>query len=131
MKAPLLLKDRYLLSALVVSAVVAVLIHFPEVLSLSDVLEREELFAGMEPEDVFNEILFTFISLLLLFWINSRIFRFNTPLVRITRRKMLLSFLLTWAARTSSGSSSCCFITGSTFRPSMSWCTITCTRSGI
>lgn len=98
MKAPLLLKDRYLLSALVVSAVVAVLIHFPEVLSLSDVLEREELFAGMEPEDVFNEILFTFISLLLLFWINSRIFRFNTPLVRITRKKMLLSFLLTWAA---------------------------------
>lgn len=95
MKAPLLFKDRYLLSTLIVSAVVAVLIHFPEVLSLSDRFEREELFAGMEPRDVFNEIFFTFISLLLLFWINMRIFRFNTPMIRMTRGKMALSFFLT------------------------------------
>lgn len=98
MKAPLLFKDRYLLSTLIVSAVVAVLIHFPEVLSLSDSFEREELFAGMEPRDVFNEIFFTFISLLLLFWINMRIFRFNTPMIRMTRGKMALSFFLTWGA---------------------------------
>ena len=98
MKAPLLFKDRYLLSTLIVSAVVAVLIHFPEVLSLSDRFEREELFAGMEPRDVFNEIFFTFISLLLLFWINMRIFRFNTPMIRMTQGKMALSFFLTWGA---------------------------------
>ena len=98
MKAPLLFKDRYLLSTLIVSAVVAVLIHFPEVLSLSDRFAREELFAGMEPRDVFNEIFFTFISLLLLFWINMRIFRFNTPMIRMTRAKMALSFFLTWGA---------------------------------
>ncbi len=98
MKAPLLFKDRYLLSTLIVSAVVAVLIHFPEVLSLSDSFERQELFADMEPQDVFNEILFTFISLLLLFGINRRLFRFNDPLIRVTRRKMALSFFLTWAA---------------------------------
>lgn len=98
MKAPLLFKDRYLLSTLIVSAVVAVLIHFPEVLSLSDRFEREELFEGMEPRDVFNEIFFTFISLLLLFWINMRIFRFNTPMIRMTRGKMALSFFLTWGA---------------------------------
>lgn len=97
MKAPLV-KDRYRLSTLIVSAVVAVLIHFPEVLSLSDSFERQELFTGMDPRDVLNEILFTFISLLVLFRINTRIFRFNSPLVRITRRKMALSFLLTWAA---------------------------------
>lgn len=98
MKTPLPFKDRYLLSTLIVSAVVAVLIHFPEVLSLSDCFERQELFAGMEPKDVINEILFTFLSLLLLFWINTRIFRFNSPLVRVTRGKMVLSFLLTWVA---------------------------------
>lgn len=98
MKAPRLFKDRYLLSTLIVSAVVAVLIHFPEVLSLSDSFERQELFAGMEFQDVFNEILFTFLSLLLLFWINVRIFRFNSPLVRVTKGKMTLSFFLTWAA---------------------------------
>ncbi len=49
----------------------------------------------MEPQDVINEILFTFISLLLLFWINMRIFRFNTPMVRVTKTKMALSFFLT------------------------------------
>ncbi len=98
MKAPRLFKDRYLLSTLIVSAVVAVLIHFPEVLSLSDSFERQELFAGMEFQDVLNEILFTFLSLLLLFWINMRIFRFNAPLVRVTKGKMILSFFLTWAA---------------------------------
>ncbi len=99
MKAPLTFKDRYPITTLIVSAVVAVLIHFPEVLSLSDSFERQELFAGMEPQDVINEILFTFISLLLLFWINMRIFRFNTPMVRVTKTKMALSFFLTWAAK--------------------------------
>lgn len=98
MKAQSLFRNRYWYSTLIVSAVVAVLIHFPEVLSLSDAFERQELFAGMAPRDVFNEIFFTFITLLILFWLNTRIFRFHTPLVRMTRRKMALSFLLTWAA---------------------------------
>lgn len=98
MKALARFKDKYLLSTLTISAVVAVLIHFPEVLSLSDSLERQELFPGMDPEDVINEILFTFISLLLLFGMNTLIFRFNTPMVRMTRMKMAFSFLVTWVA---------------------------------
>lgn len=96
MKVPRLFKDRYVLSTLIVSAVVAVLTHFPEVLSLSDHFEQHVLFPEMQCMDVFNEILFTFISLLVLFWINTRIFRFGNPLVRVTKRKMVLSFLLTW-----------------------------------
>ena len=98
MKALVLFKDRYTLSTLIISAVVSALIHFPEVLSLSDSFEQHALFPDMKPSDVINEILFTFVSLLLLFWINRRIFRFNTPLVRVTTTKMVLSFLLTWAA---------------------------------
>lgn len=128
MKAPLTFKDRYPITTLIVSAVVAVLIHFPEVLSLSDSFERQELFAGMEPQDVINEILFTFISLLLLFWINMRIFRFNTPMVRVTKTKMALSFFLTWPRAASSDSCSYCCTTSSTFRPSTPWFTTTCTR---
>lgn len=96
MKAPSLFRDKYWLSTLIISAVVAVLIHFPEVLSLSDSLERQELFPDMQPKDVLNEILFTFISLLLLFGLNTLVFRFNSPLVRVTTPKMVLSFLLTW-----------------------------------
>lgn len=98
MKASCWLKDNYLLSTVIISAVVAVLIHFPEVLSLSDSFERQELFPDMQPGDVLNEIVFTFISLLLLFGLNTCIFRFNSPFVRVTKVKMILSFLLTWVA---------------------------------
>lgn len=97
MKAHRSFKDKYLLSTLIVSAVVAVLTHFPEVLSLSDHFEQHALFPEMNYVDVLNEILFTFISLLFLFWINTRIFRFGTTLVRVTKGKIILSFLLTWA----------------------------------
>ena len=92
------LKDKYTLSTLIISAVVAVLIHFPEVLSLSDRFEQHALFPQMRFVDVANEVAFTFLSLLLLFWINTRIFRFNAPMVRITAAKMALSFPLTWVA---------------------------------
>ena len=128
MKAPLTFKDRYPITTLIVSAVVAVLIHFPEVLSLSDSFERQELFAGMEPQDVINEILFTFISLLLLFWINMRIFRFNTPMVRVTKTKMALSFFLTWAASSLFGQLFVLLHHQFDIRPSTPWFTTTCTR---
>ncbi|WP_290540728.1 histidine kinase [Alistipes sp.] len=97
MKAYRSFRDKYLLSTLIISAVVAVLTHFPEVLSLSDHFEQHALFPGINPVDVLNEILFTFLSLLFLFWINARIFRFGTSLVRVTKGKITLSFLLTWA----------------------------------
>lgn len=81
---------------LIISAVVSLLIHFPEVLSLSDSFEQHALFPGMQIGDVVNEIVFTFISLLILFWINTRIFHFDNPMARMTALKIVLSFLLVW-----------------------------------
>lgn len=43
-----------------------------------------------------NEILFTFVSLLILFAINTRLFHFNQASIKITAAKILLSFILTW-----------------------------------
>lgn len=96
MKAQAVVTDKYTISTLIISAVVALLIHFPEVLSLSDSFEQHTLFPGMKMGDVVNEIIFTFISLLLLFWINTRFFHFNNPQARMSIPKILLSFLLTW-----------------------------------
>ena len=96
MKALFPLKDKYMLSTLIISAVVAVLIHFPEVLSLSDSFEQHALFPDMAFADVVNEVVFTFISLLILFRVNTLIFRFNAPVSRMTIAKMVLSFLLMW-----------------------------------
>lgn len=88
--------DKYLLATLIISLVVAVLIHFPESVSLFDRFESHTLFPGMKFADVANEVFFTFISLLLLFAVNTRIFHFNQTSIKITWSKIVLSFILTW-----------------------------------
>lgn len=89
-------KDKYVLSTVIISVAVAVLIHFPESVSLFDRFESHSLFPGMKFMDVANEILFTFLSLLLLFAVNTRLFHFNQSSIKIMGTKILLSFILTW-----------------------------------
>ena len=90
------MKNRYTLFVIMVSVSVAVLIHFPELVSLLDILEGATLFPEMEPIDVASEVLFTFISLIILFEVNTLLFHFNQSAVKITWQKMLLSLVLTW-----------------------------------
>ena len=87
--------DKYVLSVVVISVVVAFLTHFPELISLFDHSGQNSLFSGMSMADVANEILFTFVSLLILFAMNTVLFGFNRPTARITWGKMILSFVLT------------------------------------
>ena len=89
-------KDKYLLSTVIISLVVAVLIHFPESVSLFDKFETHSLFPGMKFMDVANEVLFTFLSLIILFAINTRLFHFNQVSIKITGTKIILSFVMTW-----------------------------------
>ncbi|MEG1607648.1 MAG: histidine kinase [Mucinivorans sp.] len=89
-------KKKYLLTVVVISAMVSVLIHFPESISLFDQDEHEALFPGMRMVDVFGEVLFTLVSLLLMFWLNTLLFKFNNPLQKIDWFRVVLSFLLTW-----------------------------------
>lgn len=91
-----IIKDKYLLSTVIISVVVAVLIHFPELVSLFDRFESHSLFPGMRFIDVANEVWFTFLSLLVLFAINTRLFHFNQASIKITGTKILLSFIFTW-----------------------------------
>ena len=107
-------KDKYILSTVIISLAVAVLIHFPESVSLFDRFESHSLFPGMKFIDVANEILFTFLSLLLLFAINTRLFHFNQASIKITGTKILLSFTERLI-----------------FRPSMPWYIIICIHCGI
>lgn len=88
--------DKYVLAVVVISVVVAFLTHFPELISLFDHSGENNLFPGMRMVDVANEVFFTFISLLILFALNTFFFRFNRPAARITWGKMVLSFVLTW-----------------------------------
>ncbi|WP_370648542.1 sensor histidine kinase [uncultured Parabacteroides sp.] len=88
--------DRYVIALGVISLVVAFLTHFPELISLFDRSGQNNLFPGMHWADVANEILFTFIALLLLFVMNTVLFKFDRPTEHISWWKLLLSFVLTW-----------------------------------
>lgn len=88
--------NKYTLSVVLVSITVAVLIHFPELISLfRDIGGKAQLFPEIEWMEVWVEVSFAFISLLLLFAINTIAFHFNKPSVRITWKQLLLSFLMT------------------------------------
>lgn len=91
-----LYNDKYLLSTVIISLAVAVLIHFPELVSLFDRFESHTLFPGMKFADVANEVGFTFLSLLLLFAVNTRLFHFNRTSLKLSWKKIFLSFILTW-----------------------------------
>lgn len=95
--------NKYILFIIIISLGVGLLIHFPELISLSDRWERDELFPGITPREVFFEIFFTFISLLLLFAVNTLIFKFNKPSTQVSWKKLLLSFVLTWILSNLSG----------------------------
>lgn len=88
--------DRYVIVLTVVSVVVAFLTHFPELISLFDHSGQDNLFRGMHWADVANEIFFTFISLLLLFGLNTMVFQFNRATAYIGWKKMVGSFVMTW-----------------------------------
>lgn len=88
-------QNKYACIVGIISLMVAVLIHLPEMLALSG---DEVLFPGMKAADVINEMVFTFISLILLFIMNARIFRFNMGMVNITRKQLIVAAILTWVA---------------------------------
>lgn len=81
-----------------ISLVVAVLIHFPEILSLfGTVGEMEtELFPGIQAFDVVTEVVFTFLSLIILFTVNYFLLGMNRPSPHMGWQKLIISFFITW-----------------------------------
>lgn len=89
-------KDKYVSITLLISTVVAVLIHFPELMMLSDGTGIGQLFPGMRWNDVINEILFTFLTLIILFAINHRFVFSGYRFFKSDWSKVVGSFILTW-----------------------------------
>lgn len=87
---------RYKIVVLLISAAVALLIHFPELMSLVDRSDSMSPFVNMSFADIANEVGYLFLSLLLLFWLNTVIFKFNNPSVKIGWPRLLFSFFVTW-----------------------------------
>lgn len=92
--------NRYRLSLVILSVAVSLLIHIPEVINLLGYFESHNVFPGIQVLEVVNEIFFSFLALLFLFWLNTVVFRFNKPTAKIGWQKLVLSFLLCWLAST-------------------------------
>lgn len=77
-----------------ISLLVGCLIHFPELLSLTDAWGNKRLFHDLSAVEVLMEIGFASLSLLLLLVLNLRLFRFGDPTIRLRWWQLALSFLL-------------------------------------
>jgi hypothetical protein len=90
-------KKWYWLALTAISAITAILIHLPELTSVSVRIGNHPIYSGIRPAEVISEIIFTFLSLMLLFALNTAVFGFNRPkIVRFS--KIILSFIITMAA---------------------------------
>jgi len=93
-------KDNYRLSLILISAAVCFLIHIPELIGLTGNIENHDVFSGIRTIEVINEMFFSFIALLFLFFINTKIFKFDKANANIGIGKIILSFLLCWLIST-------------------------------
>lgn len=89
-----------------VAIMVALLTHSPEMIDLSnfsgggalsyEIMEKKRLFPGIAWIDVSNEIFFTYLSLLFLFYLNNKLFRFTDDKTAVGWKRLAGSFALTW-----------------------------------
>ena len=90
-----LLPPNYRLAIHAISVVVALLIHFPEWMVLTD-LFRELPLPGIHLKELLGETIFAYVSQLVLFYFNAWLFRLQDPMVHCSWRKVILALLLTW-----------------------------------
>lgn len=81
---------------LVLSAVVAVLVHFPELVSMAKFATDYNPFGPIGVVEVASEVGYLFLTLLLLFWLNSKLFKFDRAEPRFQWVRLVVSFFVTW-----------------------------------
>lgn len=78
-----------------ISVIVAFLMHLPELIALSEPEIDQNLFPGIHWVNVGNEILFTYLSILLLFILNRKVFMWGDSLRDIGWKSVASSFIIT------------------------------------
>lgn len=124
----LFMPNKSILIVNAISVMVAFLIHLPEMIALSDMMPDEVIFPGMHWTDVFNEVFFTYLSLLLLFFLNERLFRFGDTRVNMGWKNCCCPFWSSGLPATCWEKASWLFISILIFRPLMPCCIIICIR---
>lgn len=78
-----------------ISIIVAFLMHLPELIALSNPTGNSNLFPDIHWINVSYEIVFTYLSVLLLFFINRKIIMPDNELAEVSWKRVLLSFAVT------------------------------------
>ena len=86
---------RFLLMLNAISVIVAFLMHLPELIALSDPVSGSRLFPDIHWANVSYEILFTYFSILLLFFINVKMIMRDNSSTGLGWKRVALTFVLT------------------------------------
>lgn len=88
--------EKYLIVVNAISVTVAFMTHFPEIVALTPMHGETVLFPDMGRMDVCAEILFTYLSLLLLYFLNEKLFHFTDVRMEAGWKRILCAFAVTW-----------------------------------
>ncbi|HIZ27351.1 histidine kinase [Barnesiella sp. An55] len=86
---------RFLLMLNAISILLAFLMHLPELIALSNPETGSRLFPDVHWANVSYEILFTYFSTLLLFFLNIKIMRLNSPARELGWKRVTVTFVIT------------------------------------
>lgn len=78
-----------------ISILVAFLMHLPELIALSDPVADGRLFPDIYWVNVSSEILFTYISILLLFFLNIKLMIPSHPAAELSWKRIVVTFIIT------------------------------------
>lgn len=86
---------RFLLMLNAIAILVAFLMHLPELIALSDPVSGSRLFPDVHWINVSYEILFTYFSILLLFFLNIRMMMPDNPVKELGWKRVAVTFVVT------------------------------------
>ena len=86
---------RFLLMLNAIAILVAFLMHLPELIALSDPVSGSSLFPDVHWVNVSYEILFTYLSILLLFFLNIRMMMPDNPVRELGWKRVAVTFVVT------------------------------------
>ena len=87
-------RNKYHLLVNAIGITVTFTMNFPELIALFSPEEANTVYPGLDWTQVGSEVLFTYLSIIILFWLNRIIFRFNGESIELSTKKVFIMFFL-------------------------------------
>lgn len=87
-------RNKYHLLVNAIGITVTFTMNFPELTALFSPEEANTVYPGLDWTQVGSEVLFTYLSIIILFWLNRIIFRFNGESIELSTKKVFIMFFL-------------------------------------